>query len=558
MRFTKSLSPAAISASHGDAGRAHTAPSFNGWAQEGTTSVLPQRPPNQRALAPEVHPLRTVHTTVLSLLLCLAPTNLFATKHPKYGGTLRLELQLTKVSLDPREWKPGSVSAAENAKLAALIFDRLITLDDYGRFQAALATDWSHDPSCKTWRFKLRQGIKFSDDSALTPKDVVTALQPLLPPGVQITATESGIQIRAAHPVPDLLEQLASGRYFIFRAQPDNSLLGTGPFVLAESTQPSTSALNPSHLTLRANENAWSGRPFLDSIAVTLGGPALRQILNLQVGRADIVDIPPDLVRRARQDNLHVWSSPPATLLALRFDDAQPAASNSRLREALDLALDRDTMANVLLQRQALPAPALLPQWLSGYAFLFGTPMDLDRAKQIRASLPPNLAGGADPLRLRVDASGDLMKLLGERVAVNARQANISVQLVSHPSTSPATSSPSAALHLFVWHYDSLSPRTELLNLAHYLHAEAIAEALPENIDVEKLYSEERRLLEQRQVLPLVLLPDYVGMAPNVRNWSVAPSGEWRLADVWLDSGESSAADPDAPQSSTARPGVHP
>ena len=524
MRFTKSHLPAEISAASSDAHRA-------AW-------------PHGAA-------------AVFSLLLLLAP-NLCATRHPKYGGTLRVELQLTKLSLDPREWKPGSVAAAEDAKLAALIFDRLLTLDDYGRFQPALATEWSHDLSCKTWQFKLRQGVRFSDGFALTPKAVVAALQPLLPSGLQISATENGVQIRSAHPVPDLLEQLASGHYFIFRSQSNSSLLGTGPFVLAENAQPSSSALNPARLTLRANEDAWSGRPFLDSIEVTLGGPALRQILDLQVGRADIIDIPPDLVRKARQDNLRVWSSPPATLLALRFDEGQPTACNPRLREALDLSLDRETMANVLLQRQALPAAALLPQWLSGYAFLFGTPMNLDRAKQIRTSLPPNLAGGADPLRLRVDASGDLMKLLGERVAVNARQANISIQLVSHSSTSLSTSSPSAALHLFVWHYDSLSPRIELSNLAHYLQADAVAEALPENLDSEKLYAEERRLLEERQVLPLVLLPDYVGIAPNVRNWSVAPSGEWRLADVWLDSGDTTAANPESPQGSTAAPGVHP
>ena len=150
------------------------------------------------------------------------------------------------------------------------------------------------------------------------------------------------------------------------------------------------------------------------------------------------------------------------------------------------------------------------------------------------------------------------MKLLGERVAVNARQANTTIQLVSHPSTSSPTSSPSAALHLFLWHYDSLSPRTELQNLAHYLHSGTAAEALPETMDTEKLYAEERRLLEERQVLPLVLLPDYVGMASNVRNWLVSPSGEWRLADVWLDSGDTKAANPEAPQGFTAAPGVHP
>jgi ABC-type transport system substrate-binding protein len=230
------------------------------------------------------------------------------------------------------------------------------------------------------------------------------------------------------------------------------------------------------------------------------------------------------------------------------------------LREALDLSLDRDTMANVLLQRQALPAPALLPQWLSGYAFLFGTSMNLDRAKELRVALPVNLAGGTDPLRLRVDAVGDLMKLLGERVAVNARQANLAVQIVPHAALAPGgTATPAATgLHLFAWRFDSLSPRAELLALAHQLHSEAAADSIAESADPEKLYAEELRLLEERQVLPLVLLPEFVGIAPGVRNWTVAPSGEWRLGDVWLDSGEPASPNSEATTGRSVAPGVHP
>ena len=190
--------------------------------------------------------------------------------------------------------------------------------------------------------------------------------------------------------------------------------------------------MKPARIKFRANEEAWSGRPFLDAIDVTLGEPPLRQLYDLQIGKADLAEIAPDLVRKARLENVRIWSSAPNTLLALRFDDAQPAAADERLREALSLSLDRDTMANVLLQRQAQPAAALLPQWLSGYAFLFGSPMSLERAKELRAPLPANEAGGTEPLRLRVDSSGDLMKLLGERVAVNARQANLSVQVLPH------------------------------------------------------------------------------------------------------------------------------
>jgi peptide/nickel transport system substrate-binding protein len=555
MRFTKSLSLVAISACPGNVVARLQTRAF----------PLPINPLVPCEARNPSCPLRR-RTAFYLVLLLLLPIHLFASKHPRYGGTLRLELQIAKISLDPREWKTGSVAAAENAKLAALIYDRLLTLDEFGRFQPALATDWSHDTSFKNWQFKLRPGVKFSDGSLLTSKDVAAALQPLLPLGLQIAPSDNAVLIRATHPMADLLEQLASGRYFIFRVQPDGTLLGTGPFILAESSPTSPAEANPSalklaHLKFRANEDAWAGRPFLDSIEVTLGNPALRQVLNLQVGRADIIDIPPDLVRKARQDNLRVWSSPPATLLALRFDAAQPAASDARLREALDLALDRDTMANVLLQKQALPATALLPQWLSGYAFLFGTPMNLDRAKQIRSGLPTNVAGGADPLRLRVDANADLIKLLGERVAVNARQANIAIQLVSHSvssSTAASANSPAAGLHLFAWHYDSLSPATDLLDFARYLRLDDGLNSLPDTQDPEKLYAEERRLLEERQVLPLLLLPDYLGIAPAVRNWTVAPSGEWRLADVWLDSGEPAASNAEASQERAAAPGVHP
>jgi peptide/nickel transport system substrate-binding protein len=497
-------------------------------------------------------------------LALFAPATTRATKRPHYGGTLRVELSMTTVSLDPHTWKPGSSAAGDSEKLAALLYDRLITLDEYGRFQPALATEWSHDPAAKLWQFKLRPGVKFSDGSPLTPKDVIAALQPLFPPRFQILPTETGVQIRSTHPAPDLLEQLASGRYFVFRAQPDSSLIGTGPFVLAETSAGASSDSNaspqkPLHLKFGARDDAWSGRPFLDAIDVTLGYPALRQLLDLQVGRADVIDIPPDLVRKAQQENLRVWSSPPDTLLALRFDDAQPGAANPSFREALDLALDRDTMANVLLQRQALPSNALLPQWLSGYAFLFGTPMNLERAKVLQATLPANAGGRNEAVRLRVDAVGDLMKLLGERVAVNARQANISIQVVARAaSNAGSANTPAIGVHLFAWHYDSLSPRAELQALAQHLHFEAAAENVEEPVDPEKLYAQERRLLDERQILPLLHLPKYVGIAPTVRNWSAEPSGAWRLADVWLEPPESLASNSPAENGRTSALGGHP
>jgi peptide/nickel transport system substrate-binding protein len=485
--------------------------------------------------------IKSVWFAAISIALAFLAATEANAGPPRYGGTLHVKLRAANVSLDPRQWTAGSWASAENEKLGSLVYDRLVTLDDYGRFQPALATEWSHDAASKNWQFKLRTGVRFSDGSLFTAPDAVAALQATLGRGFEISASENAISVRAARPSPDLLELLASGRNFIFRPQRDGTLLGTGPFFVAESADAAASELNPTaikpaRIRFQANENCWAGRPFADFVEVTLGEPALRQLLDLQVGRADIAEISPDLVRKGRQEGLRIWSSAPVTLVALRFDDALAAPASDPLREALWLAMDRDTMANVLLQRQARPAAALLPQWLTGYAFLFESPMNLQRAKELRASFPASEAGATQALRLHVDAPGDLFKLMGERVAVNARQANLLVQVAGAGGAS-GSSVPPDGLHLFAWHYDSLSPDAAL---------ETMVKQMPDGTDItanpgdpEQLFAQERRLIEERRILPLVLLPEYVGIRATVHNWSASPWGDWRLADVWLEAEDS-------------------
>ena len=500
-------------------------------------------------------------SSAIVALLCAAAQ----AEPPRYGGTLHVKLRASSISLDPREWTLGSLSSGASEKLAGLVYDRLVALDDHAKIQPVLATEWAHDTAARNWQFKLRPSVRFSDGALLNSADIAASLQSSLGKEFEVSATENGVAIRAAHPAPDLLERLASGAHFIFRKEADGTLLGTGPFFVVESigaapSEANPTAIKPAKIKFQANEGSWSGRPFVDFVEVTLGEPPLRQLLDLQVGKADIAEIAPDLVRKGRQEGLRIWSSAPQTLVALRFDDAFDAPASDQLREALWLALDRDTMANVLLQREAQPADSLLPQWLSGYAFLFESPMNLLRARELRAAFPAGVPGATQPLRLRVDAPGDLYKLMGERVAVNARQANLMVQIATPPASAGSSSPPAAGLHLVAWHYDSLSPRAELEAFVKQLLNGA---ELPANTtDPEQLFALERRLLEERRILPLVLLPEYAGVRANVHNWSASPWGDWRLADVWLDSEDpmttKTLAGPQKNSSTARGPGARP
>jgi hypothetical protein len=144
-------------------------------------------------------------------------------------------------------------------------------------------------------------------------------------------------------------------------------------------------------------------------------------------------------------------------------------------------------------------------------------------------------------------------------VAVNARQAAISLQVVnraaSRASSTPAVSNDGATgVHLFTWHYSSLSSRVELESFVSALNLRDSSGSTVSSADPEQLFAREKRLLEERRVLPLVVLPEYVGLGPNVRDWMPARWGEWHLADVWLDvpepgaeqQGNSNAASPGA------------
>jgi len=457
---------------------------------------------------------------VLSALCLTLPVH--AATRPHYGGTLRLEMRARVASLDPREWPADSTGAAAADRLASLVYDRLVRVDENGRVQTALAVSWQHDADSKRWQFRLRPGVKFHDGTPLTPDRAAAALHPLLGNERLVSVSGEWLVIQSSQSMPDLPAELARGRHFISHTTSEG-LAGTGAFRVAE-WEPRR------RLLLAANEEYWAGRPFLDSIAVEMGVHASEQLIHLELSKADVVELSPDQVRRASQSGARTWSSAPAELLSLVFNLRRPAVQDVRLRQAVALSIDRSSIVNVLLQKQGEAAGGLLPQWLSGYAFLFPVAADVERAKQVRHKL-----SAAAPLALVYDSDDALVRAVAERVAVNARAVGISVQVSGARSDATA----GADVRLIRLRLGSTDPRVALDSLLASLGA---LESLPPAGAVpEQLYAAERALVESLRVVPLAHLPETYGLGPRVKNWMPRRSGGWRLEDLWLDT--SSRAD---------------
>ena len=92
-----------------------------------------------------------------------------ASTQPQFGGTLRVQISERVTTIDPRQWPSESTKADVAERVNSLVFDRLVRLDDKAGLQPALAISWEHDAQAKRWLFRIREGVKFSDGTALTP-----------------------------------------------------------------------------------------------------------------------------------------------------------------------------------------------------------------------------------------------------------------------------------------------------------------------------------------------------------------------------------------------------
>ncbi len=452
------------------------------------------------------------HWLVVSSLL-FGALAVDAETRPQYGGTLHVTMRAAPASLDPVDITQADSFARRS--LTMLMFDTLVMTDESGRVRASLATSWQVSPGTQRWQFRLRHGVRFHDGTPLTAEITATSLR-AANPSWNVLADGDSVVIEGAG--PELPAELALARNAIVKRNPNSKPSGTGPFHIVD-WQPGK------NLTLAAEEGCWRGRPFLDAIEIEMGRSFHDQMTALELGKADLVEVAPEQSHRAALDGRRLASSLPIELVALVFVRDVRSADEKILREALALSVERGSIRSVLLQGAGQPAASVLPNWMSGDGFVFPMDADLPRARHAREQVRT-----IPTWTVAYDASDPVARLLTERIALNARDAGLSLQ-----PTSQATSAAVSDLRLV---RISLASADPWIALADVTALSGLPPAKSKGESVEDLYAAEQSLLATQRLIPLFHLPASYAAAPSLKNWTAHSDGTWTLADTWLGSGK--------------------
>lgn len=440
----------------------------------------------------------------ISAVLMCATIAASARTRPHYGGALRIEVH-------GDAWAPDGLARR-------LVLDGLTKLNDFGAAEPALALQWSQQNHDQRWNFQLRPGVRFQDGTPLTADAVVASLTALCPNGVSdgfqcpwngvYAAGPTTVIITTAKPYPDLPELLAQTQFAVSRKDPSGVLLGSGPFRVSGFTNGA--------LMLTAYADCWQGRPFLDSVQIFQHRSPRDQWLDLSVGRADIVQVPPELLRQAQQQHMNVLVSRPVDLVALALP-AQGVFADAAMRQSAALAVDRAALYNVIFQKQGEVDASLLPQSVSGYSFLFVTDRDLNRARTFRRGAFPTA------VLLGTESGGATMHLAAERLALNLHEVGFNVRMAS-------TGEP-AAITLRQVHLEETDPRAALDEMLAAFKLDVTVSSA----NSRSVWQAEDSALQSNTVVPLLWLPRAWALGERVRDIRLSPDGEPLLADVSME-----------------------
>lgn len=261
-----------------------------------------------------------------------------------------------------------STQSTIGAVLLQNVSETLTYLDVGGGtgLQPKLAESWEQQAD-GSWRFKLRQGVSFSDGSGFDAKDVKHSFDRAMSDQItcEVKRYFGGMTVNAevvddytidfkADPVQPILPLLLSLLSIVPEETPvefTREPIGTGPFVLKEWT--------PSQqIVLGQRDGYWGEKPAVTSATyVFRADPAVRAAMVA----TDEADIAPSIAALDATNPETDFSYLDSETIYNRLDHSMPPVNDIRVRKALNMAIDREAFIGTLLPEGTLLATALFP-----------------------------------------------------------------------------------------------------------------------------------------------------------------------------------------------------
>ncbi|MGC5247418.1 ABC transporter substrate-binding protein [Gordonia sp. DT219] len=306
-----------------------------------------------------------------------------AAEHP---GTLRIAMTASDIpsldtSLTGNQGYEGSRFVGNSLYEGLTRYDLLQSSKIPG-VVSSLAESWELAPSGTQWIFHLRNGVHFTDGTPFNADAVIFNLDRYLNPrapqynvSVAGRAALSLAGVSGYHAVDEqtvaidtkgVYSHLPEDLTMVYIASPTaitkwgaafgSHPVGTGPFVF-------DSMRRGQQLILRANPNYWRGAPKLQKLVLIPVPDASSRLAAIRSHSVDWAEAPnPDDIKWLASNGYDVLTNSYDHVWPWIFDVRKKPLSDVRVRQALNFAINRNSIANHLLASTADPADQVAPR----------------------------------------------------------------------------------------------------------------------------------------------------------------------------------------------------
>ncbi len=506
------------------------------------------------------------------------------TEEEKYGGVFN-----GRVGANPPTLDPAFTTDTTSGKVIGNIFNGLVEFNEDLEIVPALAEDWKVSDDALTWTFNLREGVEFHNGDEFNVEDVIYSFTRLLNPKTQsprgwlledvIGAKEFmdgkaekvegfkalddyTLEITLKRPFTPFLSVLAMNNTKIVSQKAVEKYgkdfaqnpVGTGPFKFAEWK-------HDNKIILDNNENYYvEGRPYLDKInfrIISEGTSAFPEYEQGNIYQIDS-DIPDGQMQRViSPDSEFADEFIKVTRLGtyyFGFNVQKEPFNNKKVRQAVNYAINKEIIANVIKNGLVDPANGILPPGMPGYnPDIEGYKYDIEKAKKLLAEAGyENGVPGTYELSYN---TGKAHQSIAEAIQASLKKLGINVELVNMDWGTYIQKVDQGNTNMFrmAWLSDYPDADNFLYGLFHSKNAGAGGNySFYKNPKIDKMLEKAREMkpgqerialyqdIEKKLVDDAVWAPVYyyttpVLVKPFVHNYVMNGQSEMPFTNVWLE-----------------------